>query len=68
MDFPTLKVALWFLASPDVALRITSRSGVGRARRDGPLEAGVAAGGEAGGDGGREGLEGGGAGLLLDST
>lgn len=53
--FPALAVAPTSLASPDAALRITAASGVGRARRRGPLEVGVAAGGERGGDGGREG-------------
>lgn len=54
--FPALMVALLYLTSPDEARRMTARSGVGRARREGPREAGTAAGGEQGGEGGREGL------------
>ncbi len=54
--FPALMVALLYLTSPDEARRMTARSGVGRARREGPRGAGAAAGGEQGGEGGREGL------------
>lgn len=53
---PALMVALLCLGSPDKARRMTARSGVGRARREGPRDAGAAAGGEHGGEGGREGL------------
>lgn len=54
--FPALIVALPRLTSPDRARRRTARSGVGRARREGPRDPGAAARGEQGGEGGREGL------------
>lgn len=58
---PALIVTLLHLTSTDKARCMTARSGVGRARRAGPRDAGAAAGGEHGGEGGREGLgEGGG--------
>lgn len=53
---PALIVTLLHLTSTDKARCMTERSGVGRARRAGPRDAGAAAGGEHGGEGGREGL------------
>ena len=53
LALPALMVALLYLTSPEEALCITEGSGVGRARREGPRDAGAAAGGDRGGEGGR---------------
>lgn len=54
--FPALTAVLLYLTSSDAARCMTVGSGVGRARREGPRDVGVATGGELGGEGGREGL------------
>ncbi|TNN59539.1 hypothetical protein EYF80_030263 [Liparis tanakae] len=53
---PALTVARLGLTSACAARRMTARSGVGKARKVAPRDAGAAAGGEQGGEGGREGL------------
>lgn len=60
LGFPALMVALEYLTSPGAAWRMMARSGVGKARRAGPRDAGVPVGGEQGVEGERDDLEQGG--------